>query len=101
MASQTAAARPLRHPPRRICRSCATSSPGLTARPKQLSPKYFYDAAGAKLFDDITALPEYYPTRCELEILRERAADIARFFPGGSALIEFGCGSSRKVRIAA
>ena len=46
---------------------------GLTARPKRLSPKYFYDEAGAQLFEDITALPEYYPTRCELEILRGRA----------------------------
>jgi len=72
---------------------------GLTARPKRLPPKYFYDEAGAQLFEEITALPEYYPTRCELAILRERAADIARFFPEGSALVEFGSGSSRKVRI--
>jgi dimethylhistidine N-methyltransferase len=72
---------------------------GLTARPKRLPPKYFYDEAGARLFEEITALPEYYPTRCELAILRERAADIARFFPEGSALVEFGSGSSRKVRI--
>ena len=72
---------------------------GLTARPKRLSPKYFYDEAGAQLFEDITALPEYYPTRCELEILRGRAPEIARFFPSGSALIEFGSGSSKKVRI--
>jgi len=72
---------------------------GLTARPKRLSPKYFYDKAGAQLFDEITELPEYYPTRCELAILRERAGEIARFFPEGSALVEFGSGSSRKVRI--
>jgi dimethylhistidine N-methyltransferase len=72
---------------------------GLGARPKQLSPKYFYDQAGAQLFEEITALPEYYPTRCELAILAERAAEIARFFPPGAALIEFGSGSSRKVRI--
>ncbi len=72
---------------------------GLTARPKRLPPKYFYDEAGARLFEEITALPEYYPTRCELAILRQRAADIARLFPEGSALIEFGSGSSRKVRI--
>jgi dimethylhistidine N-methyltransferase len=72
---------------------------GLTARPKRLPPKYFYDATGARLFEDITALPEYYPTRCELEILREHAHDIARFFPAGSALVEFGSGSSKKVRI--
>src|SRR5262245_43902246 len=72
---------------------------GLTSRPKRLSPKYFYDEAGAQLFEAITALPEYYPTRCELAILREQAADIARFFDPGAALIEFGSGSSRKVRI--
>jgi dimethylhistidine N-methyltransferase len=72
---------------------------GLTARPKRLSPKYFYDQAGAQLFEDITTLPEYYLTRCELEILRERAPEMARFFPAGSALIEFGSGSSKKVRI--
>jgi L-histidine Nalpha-methyltransferase len=72
---------------------------GLTSRPKRLSPKYFYDETGARLFEAITALPEYYPTRCELAILREHAADIARFFPPGAALIEFGSGSSRKVRI--
>jgi dimethylhistidine N-methyltransferase len=72
---------------------------GLTARPKRLPPKYFYDEAGARLFEEITALPEYYPTRCELAILRERTGDIARLFPEGSALIEFGSGSSRKVRI--
>jgi len=72
---------------------------GLTARPKRLPPKYFYDEAGARLFEGITRLPEYYPTRCELAILRERAPEIARFFPAGSALIEFGSGSSKKVRI--
>jgi len=72
---------------------------GLAARPKRLSPKYFYDATGAQLFEKITALPEYYLTHCELQVLRERAADIARFFLPNSALIEFGSGSSRKVRI--
>jgi len=72
---------------------------GLTARPKHLSPKYFYDAAGAKLFEQITALPEYYPTRCELAILSENAAAIARLVPERAALIEFGSGSSKKARI--
>src|SRR6516164_4998638 len=72
---------------------------GLTARPKQLPPKYFYDEIGAQLFEAITASPEYYLTRCELQILRERAPEIARFFPADSALIEFGSGSSKKVRI--
>jgi dimethylhistidine N-methyltransferase len=72
---------------------------GLTAHPKGLSPKYFYDETGAQLFEAITALPEYYLTRCELEILRDRAPEMGRFFPAVSALIEFGSGSSRKVRL--
>ena len=72
---------------------------GLTAQPKRLPPKYFYDETGAQLFEQITALPEYYLTRCELEILRERARDMAHFFPAPSALIEFGSGSSKKMRI--
>jgi dimethylhistidine N-methyltransferase len=72
---------------------------GLTAKPKQLPPKYFYDEAGAKLFERITELPEYYPTRTELMILREHSADIARLLPERTALVEFGSGSSRKARI--
>ena len=73
---------------------------GLTARPKRLSPKYFYDEDRARvLFEAITALPEYYPTRCELAILRQHAADMARLLPPQTALIEFGSGSSRKARL--
>jgi dimethylhistidine N-methyltransferase len=72
---------------------------GLSASPKRLPPKYFYDSAGSDLFERITALPEYYPTRCELRILQERAADIAALIPAGAALIEFGSGSSRKTRM--
>ena len=72
---------------------------GLTARPKRLSPKYFYDETGARLFEDITLLPEYYPTRAELSILRENAAEIAGLVPDGAALVEFGSGSSIKARI--
>ena len=72
---------------------------GLTAKPKWLPPKYFYDEKGAQLFDDITLLPEYYPTRAELAILREHAGEIARLVPPGGALIEFGSGSSVKARI--
>ena len=72
---------------------------GLTARPKRLAPKYFYDETGSQLFEQITELPEYYPTRCELSILRERAPEIALLLQGETALIEFGSGSSRKVRI--
>jgi dimethylhistidine N-methyltransferase len=72
---------------------------GLTARPKRLSPKYFYDETGSRLFEEITALPEYYPTRCELSILRAHAVDMARLLPPQTALIEFGSGSSRKARL--
>ena len=72
---------------------------GLTAAPKRIPPKYFYDVAGSELFERITALPEYYPTRCELGILRDHAADIAKLIPEGAALIEFGSGASVKTRI--
>ena len=72
---------------------------GLTAKPKQLPPKYFYDAAGSVLFEQITRLPEYYPTRCELALLHENAVAMASFFPSACALVEFGSGSSRKARI--
>ena len=72
---------------------------GLAAKPKRLPPKYFYDAAGSTLFERITQLPEYYPTRCELELLRAHAPAIASLFPPNCALIEFGAGSSRKARI--
>lgn len=72
---------------------------GLTALPKKVSPKFFYDSAGSELFERITELPEYYPTRCELEILRAHAADIAAAIPSGAALVEFGSGSSRKTRL--
>ena len=72
---------------------------GLTAKPKYLPPKYFYDLAGSGLFDRITQLPEYYPTRSELGLLTKHAPEIASLFPPASALVEFGSGSSRKARI--
>ncbi|WP_341990916.1 L-histidine N(alpha)-methyltransferase [Azorhizobium sp. AG788] len=72
---------------------------GLAATPKRLAPKYFYDAVGSALFEDITELPEYYPTRTEVEILTTHAADIAALVPAGAALVEFGSGSSTKVRL--
>ena len=68
---------------------------GLTAQPKRLPPKYFYDETGAQLFEQITALPEYYLTRSELAILRDNARRRSRAsFPPGAALVEFGSGSS-------
>lgn len=71
----------------------------LSQFPKKLSPKYFYDAKGSELFEQITVLPEYYPTRTELSILRARSGDIARLIPQGAALIEFGAGATTKVRL--
>ncbi|AGZ45979.1 L-histidine N(alpha)-methyltransferase [Actinoplanes friuliensis] len=68
---------------------------GLTATPKWLPPKWFYDARGSDLFEDITRLPEYYPTRTERAILTERAAEIARV-TDAKALVELGSGSSEK-----
>lgn len=72
---------------------------GLGASPKRVPAKYFYDDAGSLLFDRITELPEYYPTRCEMSILREHAVDICKLIPEGAALVEFGAGSNRKARI--
>ena len=72
---------------------------GLSASPKRLPPKYFYDDAGSLLFERITELPEYYPTRCEMSILRVHAADICKLIPEGAALIEFGAGAAKKARI--
>ena len=71
----------------------------LSQHPKRLSPKYFYDAAGSELFEQITLLPEYYPTRTELSILRDRGGAIAATIPGGAALVEFGAGATTKVRL--
>ena len=72
---------------------------GLTKKPKHLPPKYFYDAVGSALFERITRLPEYYPTRSELELLHKHAPEIVSLFPPGCVLIEFGGGSSTKARI--
>jgi L-histidine N-alpha-methyltransferase len=71
---------------------------GLTATPRYLPPKWFYDERGSELFEEITRLPEYYPTRAEAEILREHAADIATA-AGADTLVELGSGSSEKTRI--
>lgn len=71
---------------------------GLTAPSKSLPPKWFYDARGSELFEEITRLPEYYPTRAEQEILTRRAPEIAAATRAHS-LIELGSGSSRKTRL--
>jgi dimethylhistidine N-methyltransferase len=72
---------------------------GLGDDPKWLSAKYFYDAAGSALFEEITRLPEYYPTRTELKILRENASAMSAYIPLAAALVEFGAGSAKKARI--
>jgi L-histidine Nalpha-methyltransferase len=71
---------------------------GLTASPKTLPPKYFYDARGSELFDQITRLPEYYPTRTERAVLESRAHDIARL-TAAETLVELGSGTSEKTRL--
>ncbi len=71
---------------------------GLTAAPRSLPPKWFYDAYGSELFEDITRLPEYYLTRAEQEILTQRAGQIAAA-TGAETLVELGAGSSRKTRL--
>lgn len=72
---------------------------GLTATPKRLSPKYFYDERGCRLFTQITEQPEYYPTRTETALLKAHAQEIAALLPRGGALVEFGAGSTDKARI--
>jgi L-histidine N-alpha-methyltransferase len=71
---------------------------GLTATPKSLPPKWFYDAEGSALFEKITELPEYYPTRAERSILRAAATEIAAA-SGAHELVELGSGSSEKTRL--
>ena len=71
---------------------------GLSASPKRIPPKYFYDNEGSGLFEDITRTPEYYPTRSENEILRMQAGAIVQYVPTGAALVEFGSGACIKVR---
>ncbi|WP_329480639.1 L-histidine N(alpha)-methyltransferase [Kribbella sp. NBC_01484] len=71
---------------------------GLTADPKWLPPKWFYDARGSELFEEITRLPEYYPTRAEREILQARSGEIAAITKAHT-LVELGSGSSEKTRL--
>jgi dimethylhistidine N-methyltransferase len=69
---------------------------GLSRPQKTLPCRFFYDALGSELFEEITRLPEYYPTRTEAAILEAHAADMAANVPDGGVLVEFGSGSSRK-----
>ena len=71
---------------------------GLCAYPKELAPKYFYDERGSQLFERITELPEYYPTRAEREILERRSAEIVSTAGSPGTLVELGSGSASKTR---
>ncbi|WP_144391690.1 L-histidine N(alpha)-methyltransferase [Pleionea sediminis] len=72
---------------------------GFSATPKKLSPKYFYDQRGSQLFDEITELPEYYPTRTEISLLKKHAGEFSELLGENSILFELGSGSSLKIRI--
>jgi dimethylhistidine N-methyltransferase len=72
---------------------------GLSALHKSIPCRFFYDAEGSRLFERITDLPEYYPTRTETAILKAHASDIAFLAPPGAVLIEFGSGSSTKTEL--
>lgn len=72
---------------------------GLSQRPKAIPCKFLYDARGSALFDEICLLPEYYPTRAEVAILCQKAPEIARLLGPRVQLLEFGSGSSRKIRL--
>ena len=69
---------------------------GLVQRHKAIPARWFYDETGSQLFERITELPEYYPTRAETEILKRHGADFADAIGPGRAVVEFGSGSSTK-----
>ena len=86
----------LHPPPERLCHDVEK---GLVARPRKLPPKYFYDERGAHLFERITRLDAYYPTRTELEILERWAPEMAEAIGPRARVVEFGSGSGLKTRI--
>jgi L-histidine N-alpha-methyltransferase len=69
---------------------------GFAARPRAIPARWFYDRAGSELFEAITRLEEYYPTRVETGLLEKHSADVARIAGFGRAVVEFGSGSSVK-----
>lgn len=95
MSTQTAARRDdIRHAPNADFATAVIE--GLTRTPKSLPCRFFYDDRGSALFEEITQLPEYYPTRTETAILRQYAQQMVGLDRGLSVLVEFGSGSSRK-----
>ena len=71
---------------------------GLNAYPKYLSPKFFYDEEGSKLFEEICLLDEYYPTRTEIKIIEDNITEIETFIGKKPAILEFGSGASEKIK---
>ena len=86
-------------PPERDAQSLDELARGLASEPKRLPCKLFYDDHGSRLFERICELPEYYPTRAELEILHEHADDMARRLGPSAVLVELGSGASVKTRV--
>ena len=72
---------------------------GLSGNPKRISAKYFYDQTGSELFEAITKLPEYYPTRTEIALLRQYKDEILQQAGENNVLIEYGSGASTKIRL--
>src|SRR3990172_2795797 len=69
---------------------------GLTRRPRSIPCRFFYDARGSELFEEITKLEEYYPTRAETALLEAHGSEIAELAGSGRMLVEFGSGASRQ-----
>ena len=99
LAANAPAARPPRIEDVETARFRAEMIAGLSLPQKAVSPKWFYDAAGSDLFEDITRLPEYYPTRQEAALLRAMAPRLTAGFGDNAVLVEFGSGASEKTRI--
>jgi dimethylhistidine N-methyltransferase len=96
----TAAAKPVRpQVAQRLSSFAVDVLAGLATNPKRLPAKYFYDETGSRLFEQITRVPEYYPTRTELQILQTSGDSIAKLALPDAALIEFGSGSTAKARL--
>jgi len=72
---------------------------GLSCQPKAIPPKFFYDEYGSQLFDQITELPEYYPTRAEIGIIKEDGEEMVSLLGNECLLVELGSGSSQKIRV--
>jgi dimethylhistidine N-methyltransferase len=83
----------------RLARFAQDAAAGLTASPKRLPCRYFYDRLGSRLFEAVCELPEYYLTRAETAILRAHADEVAGLFPGPTDLIELGSGTAAKTRL--